>query len=115
MNFSKLFYYLLLKVTNITAFFLIGISFLSGPPALNEKEIAMWSIISRIDPFIRLCLYIIIVSIIFSAIAYALSYLFQKSLLIEKNKLRKIFLVELALFIGAFIIAYSYVYVRFRM
>jgi hypothetical protein len=53
MNFSKLFYYLLLIVTNITAFFLIGISFLSGPPALTEKEIAMRSIIYRIDRFSR--------------------------------------------------------------
>jgi len=115
MNFSKLFYYVLLIVTNIIAFFLIGISFLSGPPTLTEKEIAMRSIIYRIDPSIRLCLFIILVSIIFSAIAYSLSYLFQKSLHLEKNKLRKIFLVELALFIGVFIITYSYVYIRFSI
>lgn len=113
MNFNKLFYYLLLIVNNITAFFLIGISFLSGPPLLDDREIATRSVIYKIDPFIRLCLFIFIISIIFSAIAYALSYLFQNSLQIEKNKLGKIFLIELTLFIGVFIIAYSYVYIKF--
>lgn len=115
MNFHKLFYYLLLIVNNITAFILIGISFLSGPPSLDQREIATRSIIYKIDPFVRLCLYIVIISIIFSAIADALSYLFKKSLQIEKNKLGKIFLVELSLFIGIFAIAHSYVYIKFSM
>jgi len=115
MNLKKQVYYLLLLVNNTMAFFLIGISFLSGPPPMDEKEIVARSIIYRVDPFIRLNLYILIVSIVFSTIAYVLSFFFRRSMHLEKNNLKKIFLVELALFIGVFIIAHFYIYLKFNM
>jgi hypothetical protein len=102
---NKMIFYSLLLVINIAAFILIGISFLSGPSS-GEGAIKM----SEMEAFLNLSIYIIIVSIVFSALAALLGYLFRRSINANMNTIKKIFIGEFILFLFVFLIAYGYVY-----
>jgi hypothetical protein len=101
---NKMIFYFLLLVINIIAFTLIGISFLSGPSS-GEGAIKM----SELQAFLNLSIYIITVSIVFSALAALLGYLFRKSINANMNTIKKIFIGELILFLVVFLVAYGYI------
>jgi len=101
---NRIIFYFLLLLINIGAFILIGISFLSGPPSSGENAM------SETQAFLSLTVYILIVSIIFSALAALLGYLFRKSLNITINAILKLFIGEFLLFIIVFLVAYWYIF-----
>lgn len=96
----------MLLVINIMAFVLISISFLSGRSFGEEGTI----VISDIEAFLRHSLYGIIISVVFSALALILGYLFKTLVNITKSTLRRMFIGEFILFLSFFLVLYSYIY-----
>lgn len=109
-NFKKIVYYILLLAINISAFLLIGIAFLNGPPILEQSELANRSIIYKVSPFARFGLYAIIVSLVFSVSAYVLSFLFKKSINMQNHTLRRVLFAEFLFFMLSSLIIYLYIY-----
>ena len=113
MKLDKGFYFLLVIINNIAAFLLIGISFLNGPPSLTEEEAAKRGGMFLISPIYRDTIFIVILSLFFSAITYYFSYIFRKELNIAKKRLLQIFFGQMILFIGSYALIWLYLIVRF--
>lgn len=99
-------FYFVLLLLNITAFILLGTSFLSGPSFGGEGAVSM----SETEVFVRHNLYAMIVSIVFSALASILGYLFRKSVNITIRSLKRIFIGEFVFYLLVFFVVYGYIY-----
>ena len=103
---NRIIFYLLLLIINIAAFILIGISFLNGRSFGGEGA----DVMSETEMFLRHSLYGIIVSVIFSALAFILGYLYMTSVNITTSTLRRIFIGEFILILLVFVLTYGYIY-----
>lgn len=105
----KIIYGLLLAVLNVIGVILVGVVFLSSSNTNGEGAMFENSFIM----FMRQLLYVVLVSLLFSAFTLLLTKAFGKFLPADNVLLKKIFWIQLAGLIAVFLIADAYLWIRF--
>ncbi len=107
---SKEIFYFLTGLNNSIALFIIGISFLAGPP-LHEHSKAF---IYLIDPEVRKIIFISIVSAISSCISVYLLYYNRDFFKMNSNTLIKFFAFQFLFLMTIFFTIQLYIYLKYQ-
>ncbi len=106
MNLYKFLFYILLIINNIIALFFISICFLSGPPSMESPNA-----ISEVQLILRLTIYAIIVSLLFSLFAIVIVYIFRRCIILpQRITISKIFGIEFIMLMFIFLVIYAVMY-----
>jgi magnesium-transporting ATPase (P-type) len=111
LNIQRILYVLLLAALNVIAIIMVGVVFLSASNANGEGAPIQNAFIF----FLRQLVYVVIISLFFSSIAFLLTRLFRNT--VSRNNLfvNKIFWLEFSGMIAIFLIAYLYLLIKFAL
>lgn len=107
-TFQRILYVFLLAALNVVGLIMVGVVFLGASNANGEGA----PIESAFIVFLRQLIYVVIVSLFFSLVAFLLTRLFRNSISRNNRFLKKIFWVQLGGMIAIFLVAYLYLLIK---
>jgi hypothetical protein len=109
LTFQRILYGFLLAALNVIGLIMVGVVFLGASNANGEGA----PIESAFIGFLRQLVYVVIVSLFFSLVAFLLTRLFRNSLSRNNLFVKKIFWVELGGMVAIFLVTYLYLWIKF--